>query len=190
VVAWKKKFPDLVLCNMGIVPAQFDDPNTYSRAILAVELKNTNLDYKWTAAWMFDRDVMSRFIWGDVEGTLSMNDDFGGGWEKYAGPTNLYPRAIKVLITPRFAYHPKALRVPPSEELDFLMKEIIDDRIRRGTRPPTWSEKDKIEWRIRRLGLQIHELGYQPQPKQPVPEPTTNRMTEILRCYLEQLVTG
>lgn len=188
--AWKKTFPDLVLCDTNKPPSKLDDPNTYPEAILAIELKNTNLDYKWTSAWLFDRDVMSRFIWGGVDGVLSMDDDYGGGWEKYAGPSNLYPNAIKVLITPKFAYHPNALTVPPREEPDELTKPIIENKIQRGIRPPTWSEKDKIQWRIGRLKLQIHELGYQPKPSEQVPESVRGRTREFLHPYVESLIAG
>ncbi len=155
-----RRLADIVLCDLRLSPPwkpTIPDPT----AVLAIEVKNLNLDWQWTHAWKFDRDVMSRFLWGNVKLILEMDN---GGWERYATKWNLFPNAVKLFITPKFAYHSSALKES--------------------------SEKGKIEWRIKRLGLQVHELGYQPLPNRPTPEHIIRRMKGILCPYLDKLAVG
>jgi len=82
----RKRIADLVLCDKN---RKASLPGFYKTAVLAIELKNTNLNYKWSAAYIFDRDVLSRFLWTqDVFDTLTAN---GAGWEAHAG-LSIYSR--------------------------------------------------------------------------------------------------
>jgi hypothetical protein len=112
-------------------------------------------------------------------------------WEKYNSLSNLFPQAIRVLITTKFEFHPKAMEEPAKRrklaELDELSRIIEEGYIAEGRRPKTWSEKDQIEWRTIRIKLKIHELGHQVQPDVPVPEPVRERLKGFLAPYLDQL---
>lgn len=177
----RKRIADLVLCDNSRKASQVG--GFYKNAILAIELKNTNLDYKWSAAWVFDRDVLSRFIWTqDVFDTLNAN---GRGWEAQAGLSNLFPNAIKVLIIPRFTYLPSATKVPV--KLDYMTKRFLANYITQGLIPASSSEKDQIQWRIKRLKLQIHELNWQVRPSDPTPYWVNRNFRAILSQYLTQL---
>src|SRR5208282_71708 len=112
-----------------------------------------------------------------------------GSWERYATEWNLFPNAVKLLITPKFAYYPSALK-EPTKRLDEMGRIIVDDKRRRGIIPLSNSEKGKIEWRINRLKLRIHELGYQPLPNVPTPDPVIRRLKGILCPYLDKLGVG
>jgi hypothetical protein len=180
-----KRLADIVLCDLRLSPPQWVPTIPDPTAVLAIELKNTNLNYQWTKAWLFDRDVMKRFLWGFVEPILRIDID-NSGWEKYATQWNLFPNAVKLLITPKFAYHSSALKESPIR-LHGFGKEIVDYDRKRGIIPLSNSEKGKIEWRIKRLGLQVHELGYQPLPNVPTPHHVIRRMKGILRPYLDKL---
>lgn len=182
----RKKLPDIVLCNRTLTPGgkhTFPDPS----AILAIELKNTNLNFQWTTAALFDRDVMERFLWtNSVLLTLSMDD---GGWEKYAEHENLFPNAVRVLIIPKFAFYPKATEVRPWGQAEMMYREIAGKLNQALSEEVALenSEKGWIEWRIKRLKLEIQELGYQPLPKAAVPAAVKDEMNRILVNYLDRL---
>jgi len=177
----RKRIADLVLCDRRL-NADVSLGGLYKTAILAIELKNTNLDYKWGRAWMFDRDILSRFLWTqDSFETLSVN-----GWEAQAGQSNLFPNAIKVLITPRFAYLPAASNIPVLK-LDPFTRRIVARYRTEGLIPYSSSEKDQIEWRIKRVGLHIEELDWQLRPNIRPPEWVIPRLEGILNDYLDQL---
>jgi hypothetical protein len=183
----RKSLPDIVLCDKTLLGGSkhgFPDPS----AVLAIELKNTNLNFQWTNVRLFDRDVMERFLWTpSVFSTLSMDD---GGWEKYAVIENLFPNAIRVLITPKFAYHTKASEAPTPKKVSGEVKLIMDLRRAEGLAPQSESHKDHIDWRIKKVNLRIEELGYQPLPRVPIPDGVRSRMYSILTPYLDRLGVG
>jgi hypothetical protein len=185
----RMRLADIVLCDRTLLPhdgKKHTFPN--NSAILAIEVKNTNLNFQWTKAALFDRDVMERFLWTpSVFDTLSMDN---GGWEKYATFENLFPRAIKVLITPKFAYHAKACEVPAPKKVSGDVKLIMDAHRAEGSIPQSESQKDHIEWRIRKLDLKVEELGYQPLPRIDIPVDVRRRMYSILTPYLDTLGVG
>jgi hypothetical protein len=185
LIGKRKRLPDIVLCHKK-GGHTFPDPS----AILAIELKNTNLNFQWTKAALFDRDVMERFLWTpNVFQTLKMDND---GWEKYAEHENLFPNAVKVLIIPKFAFYPKATEVRPWGGAEKLFRDIagklnqsLGDEVALEN-----SEKGWIEWRIKRLKLEIQELDYQPLPRVAVPDVVKDRMHGILVNYLDRLGVG
>jgi hypothetical protein len=65
---WRKKFPDFVLSDSNKMARWFDSKYTYPKAILAIECKNPTPTDQWRSAKIFDRDVMSRFVWGPSNG--------------------------------------------------------------------------------------------------------------------------
>jgi hypothetical protein len=185
----RKRLADLVLADNRITPSHLDSKETYPKAILAIECKNTKLDAEWASVKQFDRDIISRFIWGDSQiifDRLSMDH-----WERYADFSNLYPHAIRVLITPKFAFSPKAEKEPANRkkisDLDSISRIIEEWYIAQGQRPKTWSEKDQIEWRIMCIKLKIHELDYQILPDAPIPQHVRDRMKGFLAPYIDQL---
>lgn len=183
----RKRLADLVLCEIRLAPENWKPTFPDPTAVLAIELKNTNLNYQWTKAWMFDRDVISRFLWAsDVNSILRMDN---GGWERYAGNSNLFPQAIKVLIIPKFSYHPAASK-EPAKKPDELQNMATEEYRKLGLIPLSNSEKGKIEWRIKRLKLRIYELGYQPKPNVPAPDDVSERLRDFLVPHLNELKVG
>jgi hypothetical protein len=177
----RKRIADLVLCDNN---RKASLPGFYKNAILAIELKNTNLDYKLSKAWIFDRDILSRFLWTqDAFDTLNAN---GRGWEAQAGIGNLFPNAIRVLIIPRFAHLASASKTPVLK-LDALTKRILAKCVKAGLIPASSSERDQIEWRIKRLELHVHELNWQFRPDEWWPNWVTTKLKRILDGYLNQL---
>lgn len=157
----RQRLADLVLCDRTMTPKL---SGKYRTAVLAVELKNMNLDYKWPKAWMFYRDVVGRFITGNPYTIPKVLSD--PNWEQNAGSANLYPNAIRVFITPKFAYLPSALKASGAAQ----------------------SERDQIRWAIKRLNLKVRQLGYQPKPRAGYPaEEVWVRMRHILNEYVDEL---
>lgn len=184
----RKRLADLVLADIRVPLSDLDNKETYPKAILAIECKNSKLDFKWASVKQFDRDIMSRFIWGDSQiifDRLRMRN-----WERYADFSNLFPRATRVLITPKFAFSPNADREPANRkmsDLDDLLKWMVQGDISEGLMPPTWSQKDQIEWRIRRIELSVYPLGYQVLPDTPTPEPIKERLKGFLASCIDEL---
>ena len=212
----RRRLPDLVLVDNNLpetVPYnQFEPPplqGTLTKAILAIECKNNNLDYHWgypSQVKAFDDDIMSRFVWAN---STSLNNverliRFDVDWERYAGYQNLFPKAVKILLMPSFTWLAKSKpsqRTPlsPAEWLDEAEKllgantdpRLIADaayRLEYDLMPPTFNVRDQIEWRIRRLKLHVLELGCQPTPNKKVPPIISRRIANLLKPYLETLV--
>jgi hypothetical protein len=184
----RKRLADLVLADIRVPLSDLDNKETYPKAILAIECKNSKLDFKWASVKQFDRGITSRFIWGDSQIIFDRLRMFN--WERYAEFSNLYPHAIRVLITPRFAFSLNANREPANRKmsnLDDFTRWIVQGDIIEGLRPKTWSQKDQIEWRIMRIKLKIHELDYQILPDAPIPQHVQDRMRGFLAPYMDQL---
>jgi hypothetical protein len=209
----RRRLADLVLCDENlpeIIPYNWyhqDKPSrlqgTYTKAILTIECKNNNLDYRWgypSHVKAFDDDIMSRFLWGDIANILG--SDFV--WERYAGWQNLFPRAVKILLTPKFVWLDKAKPTPKADSAlvdwwrranDLLgankdLRLVADAawRLENDLMPPSFSVRDQIEWRIRRLKLQVIELGCQPMPNRKTPPEAKRRLAYQLKPYLEPLI--
>jgi hypothetical protein len=215
----RRRVADLVLCNTAlpeIVPynksAQSETPllqDVFSQAILAIECKNLNLDYRWgypSHIRAFDDDIMSRFIWAGSERPNNIANvlGFDADWEQYAGWQNLFPRAVKVLLMPNFIWLDKARPSPRTRgtPADWLQKasdllgansdpRLIANaawKLEYDLMPPSFSVRDQIEWRIRRLKLNVFELGYQPKPNRWVPYKVKRRLASLLEPCVRKLV--
>ncbi len=186
----RRRLADVVLCNNelpDIKPShlEWEPPLSYAKAILAIECKNNNLDFRWghpSHVEGFDNDVMSRFIWGDMSQVLGFDVD----WERYAGFKNIFPRAAKVLLMPNFIFTEKAKQDKPVE-MNNEVELYFKGKRQEGLMPPSFSPYDCIVWRIKRLKLNILELGYQPMPSKAVPDKVKQRLTSLLKPYLENV---
>jgi hypothetical protein len=181
----------------------------FAKAILAIECKNNNLDTRWgypSHVEKFDEDIMSRFIWADKKGQNSIAKvlGFDVNWERYAGWQNLFPKAVKLLVMPNFVWLPsvKCTVRPTDADIDWMQVAAdllgadkhpltiakVAEKLQFDLMPPSFSVRDQIEWRIRRLKLQVLQLGYHPQPNRPVPYPVKRRLAFLLQPYIEKLI--
>lgn len=177
ILRWRE--PDLVLCHRIWTKSAIDTYDWTLLPIIAVELKNTNLGSKWGTAYLFDRDVMRRFL---MVGTYYVANLLGTeNWKE--SPRNSFPNAIKTLIQPAFGFTDKTKRIPRSRKP--LTDEVIEKR-KAGLIPESGSERDKILWRIKRLNLRILELGYQLPIGQQLPPEIESRLSKALNSYLDE----
>jgi hypothetical protein len=198
----RRRLADLVLTNNDlpeIVPynSQWQSESallqgTYTKAVLAIECKNNNLDFRWgypSHVVAFDDDIMSRFIWASKRGPNNIANllGFDADWEKYAGFQNIFPRAVKVLLMPNFVFTDKAKQEKPIK-MNVMQQEDVDWRRQTGRLPLSFSPYGCISWRIERLKLDVLELGYHPTPNKKVPYKVKQRLTSMLEAYLEMLV--
>jgi hypothetical protein len=175
---------DLVLCHRIWTKSAFRDSYDWTLLpIVAVELKNTNMKYRWPKAWLFDRDVSRRFLMTEtayVTKLLSMDK-----WEENA--RNPFPNATKILIQPAFGFTEKAERVPRSRKN--LTKEerlALWEKQKAGLIPLSRSERDKILWRIKRLRLIVYQLGHDLLVGGRLPEDIEAKLSVALGRWLEQ----
>jgi hypothetical protein len=213
----RRRLADLVLTNEGLPdellrPTPSGNETPFGKAILAIECKNDNLQYRWgfpTHVKMFDRDVMTRFIWvapppDSVEKVLGLDAD----WEKSARFQNMFPKAVKLLILPNFIFIDRAeqeqrlksrieklrqarLKLGKIKDMTFSdafrVELYMQDKIEHDLAPPSTLPQDAIEWRIRRLRLRVHELGFHPLPNEPIPTSVRLKMRQILDPYVSSL---
>jgi hypothetical protein len=150
---------------------------------MAVELKNYNLGYRWNKAWVFDRDVMRRFLRvkaTDVPKLLSVEN-----WE--ANFRNSFPNAIKILIQPTFGFTAKAERIPHTHKT--MAPDVaheLEEKRKLGLIPASTSENDKILWRIKRLGLRVYQLGYDLKPGEQLPKNIETKLRKTLSAWLKE----
>jgi hypothetical protein len=150
---------------------------------MAVELKNMNLGYRWNRAWVFDRDVMRRFLKVDtskVSNLLGMKN-----WE--TNSRNSFPKATKILIQPSFGFTAKAWKTPHSRKrIGPEEVKLLNEKKKAGLIPPSNSETDKILWRINRLNLIVYQLGYELKPGEHLPEDIQTKLSKALILWLKQ----
>jgi hypothetical protein len=177
----------------------------FSQAILALECKNYRLDFRWghqSHVKTFDADILRRFIWADSTGPSGVDNvlGFDVDWERYAGFQNLFPQAEKALLMPRFRWLKKSKSTPRGTgSLEYWLQkasELLGSgkdtqviahtawKLSDDLRAPSYSARDEIEWRIRRLRLHVLELGHRPMPDKPIPARVNSRLTQLLMPYI------
>lgn len=179
-----RREPDLVLCHRVWTKSTVRDSYDWALLpIMAVETKNTNLNYRWPNSYLFDRDVMRRFLRVStyyIPKLLSMDN-----WRESA--RNLFPDAIKILVQPAFGFTGKAEVVPHSRRT--MTKEeltLFHQRQNAGLIPASGSQRDKILWRINRLGLIVYQTGYQLPIGEKLPKEIEVKLSTALTRWLKQ----